>query len=213
MKTRIQFLGVAAGLALATSAQAASVLVNNSSFEADVLGDGSLNVAAPTGWTWDTAGDGGYVGPFNPSSAHFTVGVPDGDNSLFQNGPESVSQTLPTVLVADTLYTLTVAVGDRLDTTFSGYAIELFAGATLLAGIDSTTGPVPGNDSWTDVTLTYTSGSSVTADPLQIRLRSLSDGTQTNFDNVRLDGTLVPEPSTALLGGLGVLALLRRRRR
>ena len=37
-----------------------------------------------------------------------------------------------------------------------------------------------------------------------------SSGNQAFFDNVRLD--IVPEPSTALLGGLGILALLRRRR-
>jgi len=37
------------------------------------------------------------------------------------------------------------------------------------------------------------------------------DGVQTNCDNVRLDAVLVPEPSTALLGDVGLLALLRRR--
>lgn len=34
----------------------------------------------------------------------------------------------------------------------------------------------------------------------------------TGLSEVRFDGVLVPEPSTALLGGLGLLALLRRRR-
>ncbi len=36
-------------------------------------------------------------------------------------------------------------------------------------------------------------------------------GGRTRFDNIALTGT-VPEPSAALLGGLGLLALLRRRR-
>jgi hypothetical protein len=35
---------------------------------------------------------------------------------------------------------------------------------------------------------------------------------QAFFDNVRLDYAAIPEPSAALLGGLGLLALLRRRR-
>jgi hypothetical protein len=35
---------------------------------------------------------------------------------------------------------------------------------------------------------------------------------QAFFDNVRLDYVAIPEPSAALLGGLGLLALLRRRR-
>jgi hypothetical protein len=33
-----------------------------------------------------------------------------------------------------------------------------------------------------------------------------------NFDNISLTGTTVPEPSAALLGGIGALLLLRRRR-
>jgi hypothetical protein len=37
-------------------------------------------------------------------------------------------------------------------------------------------------------------------------------GGRTRFDNIALTGTVVPEPSAALLGGLGLLALLRRRR-
>ena len=32
------------------------------------------------------------------------------------------------------------------------------------------------------------------------------------LDNIAISGTIVPEPSAALLGGLGLLALLRRRR-
>lgn len=35
---------------------------------------------------------------------------------------------------------------------------------------------------------------------------------QAFFDNVRLDYVAIPEPSATLLGGLGILALLRRRR-
>lgn len=39
-----------------------------------------------------------------------------------------------------------------------------------------------------------------------------SSSNQAFFDNVRLDIVPIPEPSSALLGGLGILALLRRRR-
>jgi hypothetical protein len=39
-----------------------------------------------------------------------------------------------------------------------------------------------------------------------------SSGNQAFFDNVRLDLAPIPEPSAALLGGLGALLLLRRRR-
>jgi len=48
----------------------------------------------------------------------------------------------------------------------------------------------------------------------QIQLRLLNTGARTSFvmiDNVYL--AAIPEPSAALLGGLGLLVLLRRRRR
>ena len=38
------------------------------------------------------------------------------------------------------------------------------------------------------------------------------NGKLTRFDDFTLNGAVVPEPSAALLGGLGMLALLRRRR-
>ncbi len=37
-------------------------------------------------------------------------------------------------------------------------------------------------------------------------------GTSTTFDNISVTGTLIPEPSAALLGGIGALMLLRRRK-
>ena len=39
-----------------------------------------------------------------------------------------------------------------------------------------------------------------------------SNGDLARFDNFTVNGTVVPEPSAAVLGGLGMLALLRRRR-
>ncbi len=57
-------------------------------------------------------------------------------------------------------------------------------------------------------------GSPLIGDGHQIQLRILNSGPRSSFaiiDNVSL--TAIPEPSAALLGGLGLLALLRRRRR
>jgi PEP-CTERM motif len=42
-------------------------------------------------------------------------------------------------------------------------------------------------------------------------IHAIPDG-NFNIDDFVLQGSIIPEPSTALLGGLGVLALLRRRR-
>jgi hypothetical protein len=41
---------------------------------------------------------------------------------------------------------------------------------------------------------------------------NISTSGNLRVDDVQLNGTVAPEPSTALLGSLGVLALLRRRR-
>ncbi len=66
-------------------------------------------------------------------------------------------------------------------------------------------------------TFSLTSGIVPEGSPLignQVQLRILNSGPRSSFaiiDNVSL--TAIPEPSAALLGGLGLLALLRRRRR
>src|SRR5262249_15473458 len=112
-----------------------------------------------------------------------------------------------------------VDVGDRKDSTLTKYTIGLYAGGNLLAQDDSSLTP---NDGWLTSTVTYLAGA---ADPflgqaLEIRIAfKTGGGIQTNFDNVRLDGTpqepfTVPEPASLALAGFGVgaLAILSRRR-
>jgi len=50
------------------------------------------------------------------------------------------------------------------------------------------------------------------ADLAYIEITSFGTGFGTVFDNIQVDGTLVPEPSSLALLGLGGLAMLRRRR-
>jgi len=226
MKIRIQFLslGVAASLALVTSAQAATILVGEHSFEgAKALGGwsgggaaaGQATVSVPSPWL-----ETGDQGSGWTSTSQYTAGIPDGDIYAYTNGEGNIRQTLSATLQADTIYTLTVGVGYRKDLPglgFSnkGYGIELWAGTTKLTSTYSTlqpggTGALPNSDQWIDVVATYTSPASVTEDALEIRL--IGYGIQTNYDNVRLNGTLIPEPSAAALLGLGGLLMLRRRR-
>jgi PEP-CTERM motif len=69
-----------------------------------------------------------------------------------------------------------------------------------------------GSEAWTQ----YTSGSiSATAGSIgqTLGLKVVSDGPAGSFGNFdEIQVNVIPEPSTALLGGLGMLALLRRRR-
>ena len=62
------------------------------------------------------------------------------------------------------------------------------------------------------VTETYTSTAAYSTVDLEFRLGNVSGSTRVLVDDVRLDVTPIPEPSMALLGGLGLLGLLRRRR-
>ena len=79
----------------------------------------------------------------------------------------------------------------------------------------------PPNGSFLTSVLTFTSPLDLALPfgPLEIRFQSLGFGgldSQVNFDNVRLDATVIPEPSTGLLLGsalLGMAASRRRRRR
>ena len=227
-------------LALATSAQAATpITVLEHSFEgAKALGGwtgagagaGESTGNLPSPWII-TGGQGtGWT-----IASQFTGGIPDGDIYAYTNTAGNLSQTLAATLQADTDYTLTVATGWRADLpglgfpVYPGYGIEIYAGATLIASDYSTelggTGAGPAGDSWKDVTATYTydpGDAGLVGQALEIRLLGGPNGidpnfptlaVQTNYDNVRLDATAVPEPSSAALLGLGGLALILRRRK
>ena len=188
------------GLILTTPpVQAAPVAVLNPSFEVDALAEpGGDGVGSITGWA--KSGTSGGWG--RTAKNQFTSGVPHGLNFAWTNFADTKhTQILATVLRPDTTYTLTVAIGWRKDLAadpsypnFPGYGIELWAGATKLASkyhtdLDALS---PAADSWIHVTATYVSPSSVTSDPLEIRLvggANVNNGyaIQTNFDHVRLD--------------------------
>ncbi|NJM37880.1 MAG: PEP-CTERM sorting domain-containing protein [Akkermansiaceae bacterium] len=193
---------------LAPVAQAASIFINNHSFESPSVGNGSFTGAVP-GWTIT----GGVAGAFNPATpTHFSgIGATDGVQNGYANAGATLSQTLTALFAADTQYTLTVDVGDRRDLVFPTYFIELFAGSTLLVQDNSSLTP---NDGFLTSTLTYLSPAShpELGQPLQIRLRSTGSGIQqVNFDNVRLDA--VPEPSSLAMLAVGAMAFCNFRRR
>ncbi|MCH7226974.1 hypothetical protein [Haloferula sp. A504] len=65
----------------------------------------------------------------------------------------------------------------------------------------------------TTVTFTYISDGTETTAGQDVALRLDGATTTGNIDNVSVDFVAIPEPSAALLGGIGCLMLLRRRRR
>ena len=201
--------------------KAALLTVANNSFETPI-------VTAPSGFISSTGSVGGWTftggqqGFANPVAAHNAGGswygsspgiIPDGNQIAWSNGG-TISQTLSGTLQTNTVYTLSAFVGNRLSVNFPGYSIGLYAGGNLLA---SNSGVTPADGTFAPVTVSYTSGISVTpGQALEIRLTSMSGfQAQTNFDNITLDAASIPEPSAILgllgFGLLGIASKLRQK--
>jgi hypothetical protein len=202
------------GTLLAPRVEAVPITIANHSFESPVLADGGATANSIPGWMIDLSGSGN-AGVFNPSGNgvtpnEFNTPVPDGTQIAF-TAFRLFSQTLVDVLLADTLYTLQVEVGNRkVIAGFPATLVQLWAGTTLL----DTESPNPGEGAWVTTTLSYLALASDPALGSALQIRLSADGNQANFDNVRLEAvSQVPEPATVGLVSVGAAWLIRRRRR
>ncbi|MDY7050663.1 MAG: PEP-CTERM sorting domain-containing protein [Microcystis panniformis WG22] len=209
--------------------KAALLTVANNSFENPIINASTT----PSGFIFSTGSVGGWTftggtqqGFANPTIAHNAGGswygsspIPPGlpstaGNQVAWSNGGTISQTLSDTLQANTRYTLTAYVGNRLGLNFPGYNIQLYAGGNLLASNNSVT---PADGTFALVTVSYTSGISVTpGQALEIRLNSQSGFQgQTNFDLITLDAVSIPEPSAILgllgFGLLGIASKLRQK--
>jgi hypothetical protein len=176
------------------NAYAVAIPISLPSFESPELNDfqwtpnGNGGGSNPTEWTF-----GNGAGVFNPTSVnHLTSEAYDGDNTAYSNGG-TICQELGAI-TGNTFYELSVWVGDRKDTAFPGYDIELRDASddSILASVDETTGNPPADDDWAENTLELTilDDASI-GNNLKICLSS--DGVQTNFDDVSLEATPIIE--------------------
>ena len=177
---------------------AVPITIVNPSFEDQVLADLAWTPGIITGWNvFD-----GNTGAFNPSVGQYNPDYdgngadPTKDENVAYSNNGSFCQDLSDTLQLNTRYTLSVDVGDRLDTNIIGYEIHLRAfdggGQTTLAGLDSTgvnflAPPLPPNGGFVTNTLVYDTGAAHPRAGDQLRICFISDGTQTNFDHVALD--------------------------
>ena len=126
------------------------------------------------------------------------------------------AQVLTETFAANTDYTLTVEVGNSWAYYWSGYSVQLLAGGTVIAEDDNTLWP--DYMLWATSTVAYTynpADSALVGQPLEIRLLNLGidmDVAAPSVVGVEFDAvSLIPEPATLALLGLGALMLKRRR--
>jgi hypothetical protein len=214
VRASLSWASVCAGLVALTlllagsAAHAAPVLIVNPGFETSILDDSGAVFTVP-GWV-----NGGDSGVFDPHAAAFAAGAPEGENVAFSShGAPTISQVLSSSAEANTLYTLTMLIGNRLDAPFGGYQTELWAGGIFLASDNNTLAPEDGAFLLSTLQYFLSAGDAAIGSALEIRFRSL--GFQTVFDDVKLDAThrAVPEPGLLSLMVLGATTLALRRRR
>lgn len=195
-KNRFRLLVVFSCLAL--PAQAANLIVNgdfethsNTNNTAFVDPGGNWTNTGLTHYNDDDFGTGKYLYSWTPGSLHQTVSAPWTTSDIF----EIALTTVVPSWGSETTNNVFVELRNTSD-------VVLWTSNT----VDVTKSPVL-YPSWSVAanSLAATAGEN-------LNLRIVVTGPGTAIDDVSLTIVPIPEPSTVLLGGLSLLALLRRRR-
>lgn len=240
-------------LGMATLAGASAIAIVNPSFEDPAFANpGEADVIQGTGdfhgWNVTSIGGSGSAAVIarilnppvaNPPTADDNVGriVPEGLNVFCHYNDNvrelEVRQSLTAQYEANTMYTLSMDVGQYSVGQYRGYAVALASdNGTYLAGVTNnktlfpgsawTLGSTPAAGTWNTVTTTFTTGDSggVIGEDIMVRFGtaggSSAPGFRGAFDNVILTASPIPEPSTMMLvltGLIGLVCYAWRKRR
>ena len=167
------------------------ILIINRGFEEPVLVDNDFSYFMPG---WIVIGDSGA---FNPASQTYPLGnVAAGSNcgyvSCCAGGRANgiMFQSLPAVLMANTTYDLSMFIGQRLETPWANFRMQLRAGSTLVIDSPITVAPAPGT--FDRRTFQFVCPASHPALGGQLQIRMVHEGGvehQANYDEFRLVAT------------------------
>jgi hypothetical protein len=187
---------------LVNVANATIITINNAGFESANTfdsGNGTHN-SNVLGWDLDSGGFGTML-----TSGYPVASTNGGVNNAWSNAG-TISQTLTDILAIGT-YDLSVLFGDRTNTPFPAASIELWAGATLIGLISQAAVP---DGTWVKGTTNIVIGDGHAALGETLEIKLISGGVQNLFDDVSLNHTVVPEPSTLAIFALGLMGLASR---
>ena len=216
-------------LSISSSAFAAPIAITNPGFEDPSLGQNQFTASACSLYrdfgcserTAETIAPGwtimGSSGVANWGDSAFSpLSTPEGDNAAYINTRNSgmgssITQQLGSVL-EEGAYTLSAEIGNPLNAELASWSLELWAGGTQIGSTSDAVTPSTDTFSSVDFVVVILGGNANLGSLLEIRLVS-NDGAagRVAFDNVQLDadlsGSSVPEPTTAVLFGLGIMGL------
>lgn len=215
-KTSNLFAALAAALLCTGIAFGDPVPIADHSFETNP------DITAAGGWSNEIGPDWNGTNGTNDGSAFeewidgFSA---DGTNHVGMAEGYMIWQDLTDTYQANTIYTLTVAIGNRdghtnLVSNESTYGLGLNDG-TVLAGTFANAGDLTGPGSFTDapsLVFDTTSNPGIVGQSIRVGLQAGGLG-RSHFDNVRLDAAPVPEPAAGVLAFLSLMGVMAFRRR
>ena len=218
MKSTMSLAAAMGTLALATSAQAAVIYTEN--FETSGVADGSPAFNTASGWA-STLFTGGSVNELHAPTYATHLSVSEIGTAFGVIYTTTLTADLGINFADDTDYTFSFDQFQRSDQVDPGAGgpvtaqIQRADTGAVLATTDflAVSGVTATDIANRSVSFSTSGGLEVGQEVRLVFISATANTSQVGIDNISLDATAVPEPSTTALLGLGGLALIFRRRK